>query len=95
MNEECIMAKYINEDSVRLFLEDEYNETDVDNFMTYLNLTADIITVQCGRWLSWEEQFPEKKVPKKNNLGVFCSVCHNHADNRFDYCPNCGAKMNV
>ena len=53
---------------------------------------ADVVSVKRGKWLSWEEQFPEKKVPKKNNIGVFCSVCHNHADNRFDYCPNCEAK---
>lgn len=49
-------------------------------------------TVRNGRWLSWEDQF--NKTPKrKNNLGVFCDKCHKHNDNRTDYCPNCGAKM--
>ena len=48
--------------------------------------------VRHGRWLSWEEQF--HKTPKrKNNLGVFCDKCHKHNDNRTDYCPNCGARM--
>ena len=25
--------------------------------------------------------------------GCLCSQCHLQADNDFDYCPNCGAKM--
>ena len=46
-----------------------------------------------GLWLTWEEQFPGETPKKKSRLGVFCSACHNHADNMFDFCPNCGAKM--
>ena len=46
-----------------------------------------------GEWKTWEEQFPDKKVPKKNGLGVFCSACQLHADNMFNFCPNCGADM--
>ena len=55
--------------------------------------TADVVEVRHGKWLTWEEQFPDRKPTKKNNLGVFCNNCHNHADNMTDYCPNCGAKM--
>lgn len=54
---------------------------------------ADVEPVRHGRWLTWEEQFPDSAPKKLNNLGVFCDKCHNHADNRTDYCPNCGAKM--
>lgn len=54
---------------------------------------ADVAPVVHGRWLTWEEMFPGKTPKKKNNLGVFCSSCKNHADNMFDYCPNCGARM--
>lgn len=57
-------------------------------------IIADVAPVRHGRWLSWEEQFPNKKPRRKNNLGVFCSKCANHADNCTDYCPNCGARMN-
>ena len=39
--------------------------------------------VMHGRWVVWTEKF----------LGVFCSECHKLADNKFNYCPNCGAKM--
>ena len=49
--------------------------------------------VRHGKWLTWEEQFPDRKPTKKNNLGVFCNNCHSHADNMTDYCPNCGARM--
>lgn len=55
--------------------------------------TADVVPVRHGRWLTWEEQFPGEKPRRMNNLGVFCDKCHNHADNRTDFCPNCGAKM--
>lgn len=54
---------------------------------------ADVVEVRHGEWLTWEEQFPDRKPTKKNNLGMFCNNCHSHADNMTDYCPNCGAKM--
>ena len=54
---------------------------------------ADVTPVVHGRWLTWEEMFPGKTPKKKNNLGVFCNSCKNHADNMFDFCPNCGARM--
>lgn len=54
---------------------------------------ADVAPVRHGRWLTWEEQFPAHIPSKKSGLGVFCSTCHKHADNMYDYCPNCGAKM--
>ena len=55
--------------------------------------TADVVEVRHGKWLTWEEQFPDRKPTKKNSLGVFCNNCHSHADNMTDYCPNCGARM--
>ena len=54
---------------------------------------GDVVKVRHGKWLTWEEQFPDRKPTKKNNLGVFCNNCHSHADNMTDYCPNCGAKI--
>ena len=54
---------------------------------------VDAVEVVHGRWITWEEQFPGKKPRRSNNLGVFCDKCHNHADNRTDFCPNCGANM--
>lgn len=44
-----------------------------------------------GYWIEWAEFFGRGTGQK--NLGVFCSRCRKHADNKFSYCPNCGAKM--
>lgn len=68
----------------------------VDDMAEYIREqpAADVVpVVRHGRWLTWEEQFPGEKPRRMNNLGVFCDKCHNHADNRTDFCPNCGAKM--
>ena len=67
----------------------------VDDTLDYIDCepAADVAPVRRGRWLTWEEQFPGEKPRRSNNLGVFCDKCHNHADNRTDFCPNCGAKM--
>ena len=54
---------------------------------------ADVAPVVHGVWLTWEDMFPGETPKKKNNLGVFCSMCKGHADNMTNYCPNCGAKM--
>ena len=61
---------------------------DIENFPA-----ADAAPVVHGRWLTWAEKFPDKSSRKKNGLGVFCTICGNHADSQFDYCPNCGARM--
>ena len=55
--------------------------------------TVDAVEVVHGKWLTWKEQFPKTILNNTETLGVFCSVCKMYADNDFDYCPNCGAKM--
>lgn len=52
---------------------------------------ADVKPVRHGHWIEWAEFFGRET--DKKNLGVFCSRCRLYADNGFDYCPNCGAKM--
>lgn len=52
---------------------------------------ADAAPVRYASWLTWEEMFPGETQKKKSNLGVFCSACKNHADNRSAFCPSCGA----
>ena len=52
---------------------------------------ADVVPVRHGHWIEWAEFFGRET--DKKNLGVFCSQCRLYADNGFDYCPNCGAKM--
>lgn len=53
--------------------------------------TEDVAPVRHGRWLPWK--VTEIIGCDKKYLGVFCSMCELHADSKFDYCPNCGAKM--
>ncbi len=54
---------------------------------------ADVAPVVHGRWLEWEKRFVDRFIPPSNRLGVFCTACDKCADSKFDYCPNCGAKM--
>ena len=57
--------------------------------------TAEAAEVVHGRWLSWEEKWKGNAFMNfgKKKLGVICTACGMYADNTFDYCPNCGAKM--
>lgn len=45
--------------------------------------TANVDTVRHGWW----------KDPAVGVYGCLCSVCKKQSDNCFNYCPNCGAKM--
>ena len=44
---------------------------------------ADAEMVRRGKWMP----------PAIGPYGCLCSRCNLQADNDFDYCPNCGAKM--
>ena len=50
---------------------------------------ADVAPVRHGRW---ERVIPSKSAAKWSSK-VSCSVCHSAGYKRFNYCPNCGAKM--
>lgn len=95
------MSRYIDADALIDFIDVGhlrhpselcFSEIDVVNLLLHAP-TADVAPVVHGRWLTWEEQFPGEMPKKKSRLGVFCSACHNHSDNMFDYCPNCGCRM--
>ena len=89
------MAEYINRAELISNLKEFANEqlTPLIETLIQKQPTADVVEVRHGKWLTWEEQFPDRKPTKKNNLGVFCNNCHSHADNMTDFCPNCGARM--
>ena len=51
--------------------------------------TADVVEVRHGEWAKKDLNNPlyeSKKAP-------YCSVCNYISFIRYDYCPNCGAKM--
>lgn len=59
---------------------------------------SDVAPVRHGRWISWEEAGNYVPSPDRHE----CSVCHDAAqvlvnglELLSDYCPNCGAKMDL
>ena len=82
---DCVEVSASREDKF-IFLDD------IKQIIKSLPVTDKPIIKQ-GHWRSWKEEFPNRKLPMKNNLGVFCSACDNHADNKTSFCPNCGAYM--
>ena len=55
--------------------------------------TADVAPVRHGRWLGWGKS----GTPTYENYGT-CSVCGEDAEiytEHRNYCPNCGAKMDL
>ena len=87
------MAEYIErEEAIRFLLNDSpeqvnYSREDAADCIRYMN-AADIAPVRHGRWIEHE----------KYTFGVMydCSICDNLIlDNghSWNYCPNCGAKM--
>lgn len=47
---------------------------------------ADVATVQHGRWIMHDDEF---------GLTCECSACHIETMGDGNYCPNCGAKMDL
>ena len=56
---------------------------------------ADAPTVDAGKVVHgrWEKPSKYGMGHKFNHLGVVCSACVSWMDNPYNYCPNCGAKM--
>lgn len=59
---------------------------------------TDVEPVRRGRWISWEDA--DNCIPSPNRHE--CSVCHdaaqvlvNNIELLSNYCPNCGAKMDL
>lgn len=52
---------------------------------------VDAVEVVHGRWL--ETLVPDGYVPKASRLRKQCSVCGWTNACRYNFCPNCGAKM--
>ena len=50
---------------------------------------ADVEPVRHGRW----EAFYAEELCGYRRAYYVCSNCFNSSDDEFDYCPNCGARM--
>lgn len=47
--------------------------------------SVDVAPVRNGHWLP----------PVVGSLGALCSECETQSDNAYNFCPNCGAKMDL
>ena len=52
---------------------------------------ADVVPVVHGRWIAEEQKVWNLEIPVV--IGWCCSVCAEEGYIDFDYCPNCGARM--
>ena len=53
--------------------------------------TVDAVEVVHARWLSYDEHNPDWWGYTDTHL--YCSACMEEANSQYNYCPNCGAKM--
>ena len=66
----------------------EYSESDI-GYMIRKRPTVDAAPMKHGRWVFVEQRF---------YMGGFinmlrCSLCKSPTDKEYNYCPNCGARM--
>ena len=89
------MAEYIESICRRCFHSyvcEQFNEhRDSNNekchfFNDHFVPAADVVPVVHGRWIN-------PTVPKRYGGGLLCSACRKSADWTYNYCPNCGARM--
>ena len=71
----------------------------IKNENNTINATADVVEVRHGRWIGFPDclKFPSA-YSDDHIVCSICEECFSILDNdteRFDLCPNCGAKMEV
>lgn len=53
-----------------------------------------VVVREKGEWIDWAKHhgvvFFHHGI---RSVGVVCSLCNKLSDNKFDFCPNCGADM--
>ena len=91
------MAYIEQESAIKSLLNDclgqvSYSREDAADCIFWLD-TADVAPVRHGKWLGWGKS----GTPTYENYGT-CSVCGEDAEiytEHRNYCPNCGAKMDL
>ena len=74
------MRKYINKESVLDIVTDcDMSRDEVIDCIEAIP-AFDVVPVRHGRW-------------DADMGGVWCSVCGEYSEGEWDYCPNCGARM--
>lgn len=75
-----VLVRDINADPYRTESEKSY-----DRCLVHRQPTVDAVEVVHGRWII--------EINEPNYKLAVCSVCRNNAEGIYNYCPNCGAKM--
>ena len=91
------MAYIERESAIKSLLNDclgqvSYSREDAADCIFWLDI-ADVAPVRHGKWLGWGKS----GTPTYENYGT-CSVCGEDAEiytEHRNYCPNCGAKMDL
>ena len=92
------MAEYLKREAAIVAIENDlpeqvhYSRKDAADCIRYMD-AADVIPERHGRWRGWGKS----GTPTYENYGT-CSVCGKDAEiytEHRNYCPNCGAKMDL
>lgn len=83
--------KYIDAEKLQDDIDNEDIYTDFESACIFRMIrekinnasVADVEEVRHGKWIDEREDFGTYR----------CSVCNKHYGNQYNYCPNCGAKM--
>lgn len=94
------MSDYISRDEIFSVWRSMPKPASISSLTDAINRTpaADVAEVRRGRWISWEDA--DNCIPSPNRHE--CSVCHdaaqvlaNNIELLSNFCPNCGAKMDL
>ena len=97
------MAEYIEREAVLFEMDDYFNGTnpDGDEQIGVLKMrrlvrtypAADVAPVVHGRWIEKEEPYFDVIYDCSACGESFCFIEGNPSNNLYNYCPNCGARM--
>lgn len=72
---------------------DNPSDEEIEMAIDALPAAIDVEPVRHGRWA--HGYYPTVWYDSGEPPEWICSLCHDRAYNTYDYCPNCGAKMDA
>lgn len=68
---------------------------DIDALRDTLRKLPSVSPMKHGKWIETEETLYGDQGYSVTAYGFECSVCGNRMGGRWEYCPNCGARMDA